>query len=169
MRTEKRAEEFSMKNLLKLFEAVIMAAIVLSTAACTTDADGGGSLTITGIPGQYNGNYAFFSGNISGFDVDDGGAYNRTVLGCQSIDMSTFIVTLVEITDGSVTLPMFTNKGNPYSGTPERSNGKINIFTSPTIDLNTPLSFSSLAYRDFSDRSFNFSNGSATISWNDGW
>jgi hypothetical protein len=71
----------------------------------------GGGFTLTDIPAEYNGKYAFLY------------AENQSVyiMGCQSVNMSTETAALVQISNGKVSIPMWIlNESNgsvsKYSG-----------------------------------------------------
>jgi len=117
----------------------------------------GGTLMVTGIPSQYNGKYAVF--------ISDGFFTQGLALaGCQSIDMEAQTFTFVQITNGSVSLPMWTVNDSGqlvrYSGN-DTNGGTIGIFNQATSDLETVVT---TRYYD----SITFSNGSATRTWASG-
>jgi len=105
----------------------------------------GGTFTVTGIPSQYNGKYAIFmsEGSIS-------------LLGSTGYSLD---LPLVQIANGSVSLPMWTGSGR-YSGNHTVS-GEIGIFNSASFTS------SMITYRTWS--SITFSNGSATKTWSSGY
>jgi hypothetical protein len=127
----------------------------------------GGTLTITDIPSQFNGNYTSFNASL------DDLIYIR---GYQSIDESTDTTTLSQIIDGSVSIPLYLWKNNTagnsfdsessYTGneTVTGSEGGLApcllIFggdkQSPLID---PIYLATIAFASIS-----FSNGSAVVS-----
>jgi len=123
------------------------------------DSGSGGILKLTDIPSQYNGKYAIYLESRSTPSAI--GLY-----GCQSINVSTGItITAVQISNGSVSLPMWVQGSGGttrYSG-----NHTIGDSRNSVAILNT-ATFSpgeiGLAYKYF--QSITFSNGSATISWN---
>jgi len=113
----------------------------------------GGTFTLTGIPSQHNGRYAvFFSDNVE-------------VVGCQNVD-SNWTTTLVQIANGSISLPMWnmtSGQAVGYSGS-HTDGGVVLIYSSATqIQYNWP---DYIAGRYFS--SITFSNGSATKDWSQG-
>jgi len=120
----------------------------------------GGILTVTDIPSRYNGKYAVVFGRGS----------NVEVLGAQDVSNAPQTVTLVQISNGQVKLPIWLTdgQGNPvgrYYGNdtfPFSETGGGVIFsileTSKLNDFVSPgLAFPSVS----------FSNGSAAVSFND--
>jgi len=120
----------------------------------------GGILTVTDIPSQYNGKYAGVFGRGS----------NVEVLGAQDVSNAPQTVTLVQISNRQVKLPMWLvdGQGNPggrYYGNdtfPFSETGGGVIFyileTSKPNDFDKP---------GFAFPSVSFSNGSAAVSFND--
>jgi len=120
-----------------------------------------GTFTLTGIPSQYNGKYVMLSGHN---EKDD----DRSVSGCQSINMSTQIFTLSLISNGSVSIPLWTyNNGSfvRYSGNDTFDNIEIALFNTQTI--NAGNSEGCLGVLELS--SVTFANGSATRAWSNGY
>ena len=72
-----------------------MAVIGCDNGTTNGNDGGGGNITITGIPATYNGNWAFFMGFSETYEI----------VGFASVNMQTEVVTLVQISGGSVTLP----------------------------------------------------------------
>jgi hypothetical protein len=164
--------------LVRLFGIIALAAVIVFTmAACRGDEDdsgnggnnggnnnggSGGTFTLTGIPSQYNGKYAFLQG-AAGFneETDD---FDFAVMGCQTFNMSTQTVTLVPISNGSVSLPMWTRSGQNfvrYSGNDTCDFVEVIITNNQTFDFNTFIAevmFERVA----------FSNGGATRAWSQG-
>jgi hypothetical protein len=133
------------------------------------NAGAGGTLTVTGIPAEYNGRYALFeanSGNVT---------YIR---GYESVDESAQTTTLPQITNGRVDIPLwlwindeaansfYLESG--YSGNDTVSQGDWYInFAILGDGVLSPLSLPSILARiEFT--SITFSNGSAAISANAG-
>jgi len=121
---------------------------------------GGGTFTLTGIPSQYDGKYAFF---LSGHVNND----NFKVIGAQ-FDYSTEELTNCEISNGSVSLPMWKcivdNDDNiidiePYSGNDMVVFYIIIYASSDDFDASQALALASF------ETSVTFSNGIATRSW----
>jgi len=103
----------------------------------------GGTFTITGIPNQYNGGMATFSGNNMNPNLDS------------------FVTTdSVQIVNGRVSLPMYTGE-DPFHLTPYRGNDNIGG------SLSIILEDYSITMRIFMD--VRFSNGSATKPWSSGY
>jgi len=155
-----------MKNIFKLLGVIVLVAVIgFSMAACGGDdggGDGGGGsgLTITGIPSQYNGKYALY------FGTHVSGGSGEYLLGCQSYDDTTKKPTLVKISNGSVSLPMWIFNNNndtikgKFSGN-TKSYGSFDIYDSPTIaQINASGRIAYAAWM-----SIGFSNGKATQTW----
>jgi len=152
-----------MKKTIKVLTIIALAAIIgFSMAACEEDDDdgngngSGGVFTLTNIPPEYNGKYAYFAGFY--------------VIGAQSIDKSMQTVTLPQISNGSVNLPLW-KEGKKYSGNDTETDSKVYIFDSAQISVDTSTD-TAIATRYFF-YSYNsvqivFTNGNATKSWNDG-
>jgi hypothetical protein len=125
---------------------------------------GEGTLTVTDIPSDYDGMYAMFSGNyISSSPI----AYVR-LIGIQGFNASTRVNTFSLISDGKVDLPMWMLADDGitavgYSGS-DNVRGEIAIVDSETAKSNDDIQI--VASRMFD--SIPFSDGNATISWNDG-
>jgi len=101
---------------------------------------GGGTFTLTGIPAENNGKYALFTG--------------ADLFGCREYDPTTEIFYLVQIVNGSVSLPMWdlSYSGNLSVG------GVIHIFESET--RTTPIK-GAWWHND----TIYFTNGSAEKTW----
>jgi len=116
------------------------------------------TFTLTGIPSKYNGKYAIFM-------VDGEG-----IVGAQSIDFNNEIITLVKISGGKVTLPMWIINSNgtgfdKFTGnrTFGADKSTVGIFENNKWDgsaegIITALVFDSVVFK----------NGSASKSWSDG-
>jgi hypothetical protein len=128
----------------------------------TPPGGGAGTFTLTNIPSKFNGKYAHVQAG------DD----NIGLEGAQSINLSTGLVTLPQIANGSVSIPMWvynesTDSLSRYSGSADLA-VIILIFDTATVDFDDDDD-------DFEDYisggaefySVYFSNGSATKSWND--
>jgi len=159
-----------MKNVFKVLGIIALAAVIgFSMAACGGGdgggdsgggggtggggGGGGGTFTLTGIPSTYNGKYALLS--VSGD--------NPAIIGAQTINLSTDFVTLPVISNGSVSIPLWTLTSSGTAVTRYSGNhtigvdiviSKIQSFTS-NPDITDEITFASVT----------FSNGSATRSW----
>jgi len=154
----------------------LIAVIGFSMAACDDGTSGGGgntsggnpnpgtgsTFTVTDIPPQYNGKYAVFQGWNSDEDLN--------LMGCQDINVSTQAITLVQIVNGSVSLPVWklvyvneaiTSKAS-YSGN-ATIEGRLSLYESTSPDFEVPA----LAYAQWNN-SITFSNGSAAKMWTSG-
>ncbi len=127
----------------------------------TPPSGSGGTFTVTGIPAEYNGKYAYFEGEVNDNDLP--------LVGFQSFNETTGVATLVQIANGSVSLPMWIwyDGDNEYvvkySGN-DTVEGDFKIFNSATITEATVDGF--ITGVDWS--SITFSNGSATKTWSSG-
>jgi hypothetical protein len=123
----------------------------------------GGTFTLTNISATYNGKYAYFQANLSNGDF---------IYGFNSANSATSTITLVQISNEQVTLPMWASISSRYSGngtvTSNESIGQIvmvGIFNTPTITSSDIANSIQAAY---AFQSITFSNGNATKSANDG-
>jgi len=130
---------------------------VVGCDGSTDDDSDGGVFILTNIPGKFNGNYAMYS------SVDD----LPLLTGIQSVNISTGVMTLVQISNGSVSLPMWVAGNSGYtrfSGNRTTSaNGAILITNSAimTVDNAEDIMVASI-----DSPSITFTNGNATISCN---
>jgi hypothetical protein len=167
-------EEFFMKSFFRIFGIIAFVAVIgFSMVACDDGSDsgggsgggGGGTLTITNIPAKYNGRYAYFISEDKSLPL----------LGLQSF--STETITLIQIVNGQVSLPMWkaTLSGNNitavtrYSGNDTVTVGikkRVTISSSPT--MNEDVDESVINVINYGNTSIIFLNGSATKSCNDG-
>jgi hypothetical protein len=124
--------------------------------------NGGGSFVLTDIPAAYNGKYAMF---IVEFDPP--------LIGAASFDFDTKVVTLVQINNENVSLPMWTlNQSNQivrYTGnyTTKASFGGFMISDTSTFAYDG-VGVSEFIAQIMFQSPFSFANGSATKSANDG-
>ena len=164
---------------MKIFLFVLLAAMLVFGTSCETGPDpisgggsdrggsagAGGTLTVTGIPAEYNGRYVNFEANSG--DI----IYIR---GYQNVDESTQTTTLPQIIDGRVIIPLWLWKNDvaansfylvtKYTGndTVSKEDWYIN-FAILGGGVLSPLSLPSVLARiEFT--SITFSNGSAAIS-----
>ena len=122
-----------------------------------TSGSGGGTLTITDIPSKYNGKYVVFGLWGKGYD--------KAIGGFKSINTSTYTMTLVQISNGSASLPMWDMTNNPtgYYGN-DSLNVLIDITNSATFDaMNPPAAIDAMFFT-----SVQFTNGSGGIVWTAG-
>jgi len=165
-----------MKNILKVFGFIALVAVIvfsLTAATCGGNKDGGGTaqtsgggsggtLTVTGIPTEHNGKYAFFMGAKSGVS-----GLTATLVGSQSYSVGGD-ATLVQIANGSVSLPMWTFAGSKvvgYSGNDVGRNGLLHISNSSTVNINNPTEQMTTHMLGEGLGFITFSNGSATVTW----
>jgi hypothetical protein len=146
------------KKFLLIIQAIALAFCV--TAAGCSNGAGGGRFTLTDIPPQYNGKYAILTGmNLT--------TPNLVYVGCQSVSGNEKSK-LSRISNGKVTLPMWTidtsSKVKKYSGSGALSMVSVSVFESETQAKEKPEEPSGVAMF----MSVNFSNGSASKSWEEG-
>jgi len=151
-----------MKN--KLGIIALAAIIAFSFFGCGDDEGGGsGTFTLTNIPAEHNGKYVFVE------------AKNNSVylLGANSFNMSEMTAALPQISDGSVSVPMwiFTNPNNPaeykrYSGN-DTVGLDVAILNEPTPLLNEQGKLDNDPERWIGFDELKLSNGSATKAYND--
>jgi hypothetical protein len=148
----------------------LVAVIVFSMVACGSDGDSGGggggggsggTFTLTGIPSQYNGKYALFTGTD--------GSDDYMLYGGQSLNAAAGTGTLSPISNGSVSLSIWkvdeSRNAVRYSGNSTTGSGYVAIFNAQTYSASSPGE--QIAIIDF-DGFFTFSNGSATRTWSQG-
>jgi predicted small secreted protein len=153
-----------MKKTFKVLGIIaLLALIAFSMAACDDDGGGGGNtagtFVVTDIPADFNGKYVAFTAE----------KYNLILIGCQSVNMATGTVTLVQISNGKASIPMW--KYNEYTGFVSRYEGN-DAFTQQdnnalAIYNGATMESESLAVIRFI--SVTFSNGGSTKSANDGF
>jgi len=114
---------------------------------------GNGTFTITGIPSEYDGKYAYLTG-MDGVVI---------YYGFQSVDASTNTRTLPRISNGKVSLPMWSYIGGlgKFSGN-ETFDVSVSIINESEV---TNSGISPVASADF--KSVKFTKGSATKAWKD--
>jgi hypothetical protein len=140
--------------------ALVFGMTVVGCDDGSTNDNGGGTFVLTDIPATYNGKYAYF-------EVENANIY---IVGCQSINMTTGTVTLVQISNGRVSIPLWietdTGSISKYSGDDtftQNDRGGVVILDTVTFayegDALASIYFPSII----------FSNGNATKSANDGF
>ena len=118
-----------------------------------------GKLTITDIPSVFNGAYAAYSGYDSYYDMD--------IVGAQNINLVMETAVLSRISNGRVSLPIWrinsvNNTVTGYFGNGTFFDNYMVIFNSAILpDAVWPLEEMTFDY-------ITFTNGNATISFNDG-
>ena len=124
-----------------------------TTGGGNTPGGGGAStFTLTGIPSQYNGKYAWLQGES---------ASGEYIYGAQSANSQGF--TLVPISNGRASFPLVRQGGFPYNGT-EVAHVFVGIFNQATMTGETTDNYIAL----ITFLNVPFTNGSATKSWADG-
>jgi len=159
-----------MKNVIKRLGLIAFAAVIGLTMVSCGGGDGGdnengngngngngGTLTVTGIPSEYNGKYAVYASNDQPY-----------LVGAQNINANTGEVTAVQIGNGSVSLPVWVfdnNKYTRFSGdrTVASGNNKngFTIYNTATI---VSGGYVTSVYGKYL-QSITFTNGNATVSW----
>jgi len=134
----------------------------LTMIGCNNNPTGGedGTFTLTGIPAEYNGKYAVFTGAENFEDEDN----DFMLIGAQS-NPTTRSGTAVQIQGGRVSLPMW----KMTEGGSERYSGNDTVMA--TIDIYNNATVNAQTDEPIYTRSFNsitFNNGSAEKTWTDG-
>jgi hypothetical protein len=121
-------------------------------------ATGNGTFTLTGIPAAHNGKYAAAAFVARG----------ESVLGAQSINVNTVVMTLPRVSNGSVTIPLwFVNSSGSfarYSGS-DTVVVSIGLYNSESVSM---ADSDRLVVAGGQFASVRFSNGSAAKSWTEG-
>jgi hypothetical protein len=167
-------KEFSMRNFSKLLGIIALAAVIgFSFAACGDGGGGGsgggggggggkGTFTLTDIPSQYNGKYIAFDYSdgqypISGYESRDKGSGVMTITACK-------------ISNGRASMPTWWLNNKRYDGNQKVTASTYHIYLRFYIMDTQKFTFFE-AY-DSSIKLYmehiQFTNGSATKSWNDG-
>jgi hypothetical protein len=123
-----------------------------TTGGGNTPSGGASTFTLTGIPSQYNGKYAWLQGES---------ASGEYIYGAQSANSQGF--TLVPISNGRASFPLVRQGGFPYNGT-EVAHVFVGIFNQATMTGETTDNYIAL----ISFLNVPFTNGSAAKSWADG-
>jgi hypothetical protein len=163
-----------MKHTFKLIGIISIALIIVfSFAACDDGSTGGGgsgggggggrggTFTITDIPSKYNGTYANLTSVGSGLYGGQIDKYGVSLSG-------------VLISNGRVSLPMWKENSSivdlkRYSGNDTNVSLQINIYLSQIPNNPGTERMAMLTFYSNQDRAVNFSNGSATRSWSQGY
>ena len=153
-----------MKTKITLWGIIALVAVIgFSMSACDDgskdDNGGSGTFTLTGIPATYNGKYAVLYAENENERIQ--------VIGAQNLNMTTGVATLPSISNGSVTLPLWTPTSSGagitrYSGNHTLEVGVIisnkQTFTEDLDVYDVGVLFESVA----------FSSGSAARAWGAG-
>jgi hypothetical protein len=150
----------------KTFFGVMLAMVLVLGMTVVGCGDGGddspgrgGTLTLTGIPEEYNGKYVYFQGHGI---MDDGDRVS--LIGLKSYNLGAIIMDLPQITNGTVEIPMYRwnsmqSEIIPYTGNHTTENWPIIYIRSQ----NPVPGVGGEERRNL--RVFTFTNGSATHSW----
>jgi len=126
------------------------------------DNSSGGTFTLTGIPSEYNGKYAVLEAAVVGEGVE-------AIVGAQTVNMSTGTITAPVISNGSVSIPLWTS--------PDSGEGVIRYSGNQTLYV--AILITNIQSGDEGDFKHNYvafiefssvasSNGSVTKSWSQG-
>jgi hypothetical protein len=153
-----------MKNGLKLFWTIALVAVIaFSFAACEDDSGGGGgggggngTFTITNIPAEYNGMYAYLVGGNGNVSLICGEGASWLSGGGKSL-----------ISNGSVSIPLWETPGNSrYSG--NDADCFVDVMFQETNTRTESSYIGILSFSKANNNSVTFRGGSATRSWSDG-
>jgi hypothetical protein len=155
--------------ILLLIAIVVAAYLIFKGGGFSALGIGGGTFTITNIPPQYNGHYAFLSGGGSGW----------AIVGAENVDAKH--ATLCRISNGSVRIPVWKCYGARGEGRIERYSGSDSVGTIAvgitgkdkvvSMDEDGMLSGMELAREAIGIITFSsvsFSGGSTAVSWHNG-
>jgi hypothetical protein len=140
--------------------ALVFGMTVVGCGGDDDDDDGGsgGTFTLTNIPNEYNGNYAMYSA------VND----LPLLVGAQSINLDTGVITCVRIANGSVSLPMWVAGNSGYTRfSGNRTTQDESYFLIVSTATVTTANADAVSVDSITLPSITFSNGNATKSWND--
>ena len=163
-----KAKFFVIRRSITIF--ALAAVIAFAFSACDDGSDNGGNggssgggqtFTLVGIPAEYNGRYAYLAA-----ETETGGV----LIGAQSVNMATQIITLVRILNGRVNLPMWIfdvnfNNLPRYSG---NHSGPVMVVILNSANLPFEGSAPPVPLAAIGFQSVSFSNGSATRAFSDG-
>jgi len=153
-----------MKNIIKLFG--IIALLAVTGFSMVEAAEAGGTFTLTGIPSQYNGKYAWLTG-ASKEDPTTGLSF----WGCQDINARTGVL----ISNGKVSIPVwYFELAKPtaykrYSGNDTCYVIHVIICNSQNGIKNSETPLAQVLFSNDLSTKVTFSNGSAAKSWNNGY
>jgi len=179
-----------MKNVFKVLGIIAIVAVIgFSMVSCGDDGVGGGGgekfpapkgkLTVTGIPSEYNGKFAY----VGQFKVNDP-PYDNLVGGAKmAVKGSSIYYTPVAISGGKVEIPLYIAKGELYGNKFEAYDGNGRIYSSASspmgyemdviiVDKGSEFSpyyaseTTELASKTYTSGTFN--NGNLTVQWGDG-
>jgi len=163
------------KGLLGTVSFIAGIMLVSSLIGCDMDGDGnggntGGTFTLTDIPSEYSGKYAYLSA-YNGDNADNFFA----LYGAQN---STYPFTATRISDGSVSIPMWMAMYSGTETTITRYSGNHTFTCNSPDDIDGVFAIAIIDSVFATDGALNaglsitfslvaFSNGNATKSWND--
>ena len=147
------------RNIFWLVMPAMVLALGMTVVGCDNDTANGkdGTFTLTGIPSEYNGKYAYLNAIA---DV--------TIYGQQSMT-TTGLITLSPISNGSVSIPLWTLDTDynlvRYSGNHTAGFVYVSIWNSqtPGIGVSDPSPIGSIQFSNVK-----FSNGGVTRAWSAG-
>jgi len=139
----------------------LVAVIGFSFAACSGDDSGGaaggdGYFTLTDIPKEYDGKYAVLF------------AYNEDVdlIGAKEVNYTAKKITLCQISNGSVSLPMWIENGDGHSVEKYSGNDEVKVAIEIFNSASYTKSSDPLCYLYF--EYIAFAKGGAKKSWSEG-
>ena len=124
------------------------------------DGNGGGYFTVTDMPAEFNGQFAW----LAAMDETE----EFFVGGFVSANMNTGVATLPQISGGTVRLPMWTHTDD---GRVVRWSGDATLYVYliiSTMRSGTNLEVDDAVIAEVVWDNITFRNGSASVSWNDG-
>jgi len=142
---------------------ILAAALALGAASCGA---GGGSLTITGIPAQYNGMYLYYTAEFNVSAADRVG-----LLGCDKLNVNDgSIITCAKINNGKARLKLWTTPNifrdhnfTAFSGSGNSMAGNVYI---TSTDIVTDDNYDDVQVARFNSNALiEYTNGKATVSW----
>ena len=140
--------------------ALVFGMMVIGCDNNTTNGGGGGYITITGIPATYNGRWAGFEGWHGPIDI----------LGAASVNTQTGLITLVQISNGRVSIPAWTITAaglQRFSGYTTTTLALLVIHSVQTIDVVAPDVGNTVVGERMWEHVV-YSGGNATLTWASG-
>ena len=150
-----------MKNK-KMWLGILAMVLVFGMAVIGCDNDdgnGGGYFTVTDIPAEFNGQFAWLGGEDGTEEVFVGGFV--------SFNMNTDVITLAQISGGTVRLPMWTLTADERV---VRWSGNATLYgylMISTIRSGIINDVDDAVIAEVAWDNITFRNGSASVSWND--
>lgn len=138
-----------------------------NTGGTTPGTGSGGTFTVTDIPAKYNGKYAMFT-------EENSSGTNPAIMGYQTMDTKSADFTFCLISNGKVSIPAWyayydaDKIGKRYSGN-DTFDIELGIYAAKTMSefSKDPVNILKKGSAVGLFESVKFTNGSATVSWND--